>query len=264
MKPENKNEPLEIGVFDSGLGGLSVIKALSQAIQGASFIYFGDTARFPYGTKSAETITRYSIENTQFLINQGAKAIVIACNTATSVALPYLCTQFSVPIFGVINPAAKKAISVTKNGSIGVIGTTRTIKTNSYKTALLKLLPQASIISVACPLLVSIIEEGCPSKDAERLIIREYLRPIKDNHIDTLLLGCTHYSHMRDLLQEELGNTVTIIDPAESCAEEVSAAFSPCHSKERQFRFFASDDQTRFKEAGETFLGMKMGSVKIV
>lgn len=262
---KQKDSPLEIGVFDSGLGGLSVIKALSRTIQEASFIYFGDTARFPYGTKSAETITRYSIENTQFLINQGAQAVVIACNTATSVALPTLCAQFSIPIFGVIDPAAKKAASVTKNGCIGVIGTTRTIKTNSYETALLKVLPQAQVSSVACPLLVSIVEEGCPSKDAVRLIIREYLRPLKNKGVDTLLLGCTHYPLMRDLLQEEMGSSVTIIDPAESCAEEVSSVFAhSCRDKRRQFRFFASDDQVRFKDAGEAFLGMKMGSVHIV
>jgi glutamate racemase len=264
MKDKNKNL-ITIGIFDSGLGGLSVVKALSLQVQGTAFIYFGDTARFPYGTKSAETITKYSIENTKFLIDQGAKIIVVACNTATSVALPSLSSIFSIPIFGVIDSAAKKAASVTKNGRIGVIGTTRTIKTQSYKTAIQKLLPNASVTSVACPLLVSMIEEGCPSKEAERLVVQEYLRSIKKQNVDTLLLGCTHYPHMRDLLQEEMGDTVTIVDPAESVSEAVSAALpSQQIDKKNSFTFFASDDTSRFKKVGEAFLGMKMGPVKIV
>lgn len=252
--------PSVIGVFDSGLGGLTVVKALKDRSVGASLIYFGDTARFPYGTKSASTIVRYAIENTSFLISQGAQAIVVACNTATAVALSHLQSIFSVPIYGVIEPAAKKAVEVTKAKNIGVIGTTRTIKTQSYTQAIHRLLPEATVTALACPLLVSLIEEGSPSEEIKKLMVREYLRPLKEKNIDTLLLGCTHYPLIESLIQEEMGSNVIIVDPAQTCAEVVASTLPPS-TPSQEFRFFASDDTARFRAVGEAFLGVKIETV---
>lgn len=252
-----------VGIFDSGLGGLSVVRALKDLLPSTSFVYFGDTGRFPYGTKSAATIGRYSIENTAFLISQGAEAIVIGCNTATSVALDTLQSQFSLPIFGVIEPAAKKASEVSKNGRIGVIGTTRTIKSQSYNKALERYMPQASVFPAATPLLVSLIEDGSPSQHITREVVREYLRPLKAQKIDTLLLGCTHYSLLEEVLQEEIGENVVIIDPAKCAAKTVKETLSFTHQTTPSCQFFASDDPTRFQTVGELFLGMKMDPVCI-
>ena len=220
MKEKASSTPV-IGVFDSGIGGLTVVKALIEKTHSLSLVYLGDTARFPYGTKSAATIVRYAIENTSFLIDQGAQIIIVACNTATAVALPCLQSLFSIPVYGVIEPAALRAVKLTKNGNIGVIGTNRTIKTRSYTKAILRLLPEAQVTALACPLLVSLIEDGCPTVEIKKLIVREYLRPLLGKNIDTLLLGCTHYPLIESLIQEELGNAVTIVDPAKTCAEIV-------------------------------------------
>jgi glutamate racemase len=250
-----------VGVFDSGLGGLSVVRALQERLPSTSFVYFGDTARFPYGTKSPATIRRYSLENTSFLLSKGAQVVVIGCNTATSVALDTVRKKFSVPIFGVIEPAAKKAASVTKIGRIGVIGTTRTIKSQSYKKAITRLLPEADVFSLATPLLVTLIEDGSPSQHITRQIVREYVRPLKNQNIDTLLLGCTHYSLLGTLLQEEIGEHVTIIDPAQTSAEALVDSLFFTSQEHPKNHFFASDDPTRFKKVGELFLGVKMGAV---
>jgi glutamate racemase len=251
-----------IGVFDSGLGGLTVVKALRETPVSLSLIYFGDTARFPYGTKSAETVVRYAIENTSFLIAQGAQIIIVACNTATAVALPHLRSLFSIPVYGVIDPAAQLAAEVSKNGNIAVIGTSRTIKTRSYTKAILRLRPDAHVTAIACPLLSSLIEDGCPSEEIKRLVVREYLHPLKDKKIDTLILGCTHYPLVESLIQEELGSTVTIVDPAKTCAKVVADALPLHHTfNPSTYRFFASDDTLRFRAIGEAFLGMKMGKV---
>ena len=257
---EQPPSPPIIGVFDSGLGGLTVVKALIDRSPDFSLVYFGDTARFPYGTKSAETVIRYAIENTSFLIDQGATIIIVACNTATAVALPRLQSLFSTPIYGVIAPAAARAVAVTKTGNIGVIGTSRTIKSRSYTKAILQLLPEAHVTALACPLLVSLIEDGAPSEAIKKLIVSEYLRPLQQKNIDTLLLGCTHYPLIETLIQEELGSSVAIVDPAKACAEIVCPSI-PCNSTTTTYRFFASDDTHRFKAIGEAFLGIKIGKV---
>lgn len=255
--------PPIIGVFDSGLGGLTVVKALIEKAPELSLIYFGDTARFPYGTKSAETVVTYAVENTSFLIDQGATVIVVACNTATAVALPYLQSYFSVPVYGVIEPAAARAAAVTKSGQIGVIGTSRTIKSQSYTQAILRHLPKARVTALACPLLVSLIEDGAPSEDIKRLIVREYLRPLQHLSIDTLLLGCTHYPLIETAITEELGPDVAIVDPAQTCAEIVASTLSLHGYEDRQptHQFFVSDDTARFTAVGEAFLGIPMGTV---
>jgi glutamate racemase len=251
-----------IGIFDSGLGGLTVVKALIEKNPSLSLVYFGDTARFPYGTKSADTIIRYALENTSFLIEKGAQSIIIACNTATAVALPYLQSHFSIPIYGVIEPAAQRAVELSPTGHIGVIGTSRTIKTRSYTKTILTLRPDATVTARACPLLVSLIEEGAPSEEIKKLIVREYLLPLRQKKIDTLLLGCTHYPLVESLIKEELGPEVLIVDPAKTCAEIVSAKLPPQHNAlPPSYQFFASDDTARFRAIGEAFLGMKIGKV---
>lgn len=253
-----------IGVFDSGLGGLTVVKALLAKTPDLPIVYFGDTARFPYGTKSAETVVKYAHENTQFLIDQGAQVIVVACNTATATALKSLQTAFPIPVFGVIEPAAKQAVEATKSGRIGVIATTRTIKTQSYTEAIFHHLPSANVTAIACPLLVSMIEDDCPSEEAKRLVIHEYLKPLKENHIDTLLLGCTHYPLLEPLIREEMGPHVTIVDPAQSCAALVATSLPPLPTNiPPHHRFFASDDTNRFQVIGETFLGIKIPKVEL-
>lgn len=251
-----------VGVFDSGLGGLTVVKALAEKDPTLSFVYFGDTARFPYGSKTAETVSRYAIENSIFLLEQGAKVIIVACNTATSVALERLKSMFSVPVFGVIEPAAKRSVQVSTSGRIGVIATMRTIKSKSYEKAIYACNPSVKVFSQACPLLVSLIEEGCPSEEAARLIIRAYISPLTRKKIDTLLLGCTHYPLLSSLIKEEVGDRVSIIDPATTLAEEVFPLL-PSSGQPPICRFFASDDPERFRKIGAKFLGPSMMPVKV-
>jgi glutamate racemase len=259
----NLSRPV-IGVFDSGLGGLTVVKALLAKTPGLPIVYFGDTARFPYGTKSAETIVKYAHENTQFLIDQGAQVIVVACNTATATALKSLQSSFTIPVFGVIEPAAKQAAEATKSGRIGVIATTRTIKTQSYTQSILQYLPNAHVTAIACPLLVSMIEDDCPSEEARRLVVREYLKPLKENGVDTLLLGCTHYPLLEPLIRKEMGPNVVIVDPAQSCAALVATSLPTIPSQTPpHHRFFASDDTDRFQVVGESFLGIKIPKVEL-
>ena len=248
-----------VGIFDSGLGGLTVVKALLARAPGLPIVYFGDTARFPYGTKSAETIIRYAHENARFLIDQGAQIIIVACNTATATALTSLQQALPIPVFGVVEPAAQEAVRLTKSGRIGVIATTRTIKTQIYTNSILRQLPGASVTAVACPLLVSMVEDDCPSDEAKRLVVKEYLKPMKENGVDTLLLGCTHYPLLDPIIREEMGPQVAIIDSARSCAALVTASLSPPAAPSRpQHRFFVSDDAERFQLIGESILGTKI------
>ena len=252
-----------VGIFDSGLGGLTVVKALLAKAPALPIIYFGDTARFPYGTKSAETVIRYAHENVRFLVDHGAEVIVVACNTATATALASLQGAFPVPVYGVIEPAAEQAARVTKSGRIGVIGTTRTIKTQSYTQSILQRLPKAFVTAIACPLLVSMIEDDCPSDEAKRLVIREYLRPLKENNVDTLLLGCTHYPLLEPLIRDEMGPHVAIVDPAQSCATLIATTLPPLPTRTPpRHRFFASDDTDRFQAIGESILGTKIPFVE--
>jgi glutamate racemase len=252
-----------IGVYDSGAGGLTVMKALAQVLPGASFVYFGDTGRCPYGPKGADTITRYAIESTNFLLEHGADVVVVACNTATAVALDRLTTMFSLPIFGVIEPAVQQATVVTKSGKIGVIGTTRTVTTKSHEIAIKKVLPDADVLSIACPLFVPVVEEGCPTQLILQQLVREYLSPLKAKNVDTLILGCTHYPLIESEIRKEMGEAVSIIDPAYPCALAVSKVLpADCQKpQERSFRFFVSDDPGRFSVLAKTFLGMEMGPV---
>ncbi|MGH7537918.1 MAG: glutamate racemase, partial [Gemmatimonadales bacterium] len=197
-----------LGVFDSGIGGLTVARALFENLPRESVIYFGDTARVPYGPKSPETVRRYSAEILAFLLHQGVKAVVVACNTSTAHALDYLRAYAPVPVVGVIEPGARAAVAATASGRIGVIGTAGTVASGAYERAIKALRPDATVVSQACPLFVPLVEEGWFEHPATQLVAREYLLPLERAHVDVLVLGCTHYPLLKPLLAGVLGPAV--------------------------------------------------------
>ena len=210
-----------IGVFDSGIGGLTVLKALTAALPGEDFIYLGDTARLPYGTKSNEVIVRYSKENTGFLLAKGIKMLVVACNTSSAVALDAIASETMVPVIGVIEPGARAAAKASRIGKIGVIGTEATIASGAYTRAIQRLSPRAEIYTRACPLLVPLAEEGWTDNAVAELTVAHYLESLKQSGIDTLLLGCTHYPLLREMFAKILGARVKIVDSATATAADV-------------------------------------------
>ena len=214
-------DPRPIGVFDSGIGGLTVVAALRKILPNESIHYLGDTARVPYGGKSAATVQRYSSEIAALLLEDDAKAIVVACNTASALALPMLDEQLPVSVTGVIAPGAQAAIAATRNGHIGVIGTRATIKSGAYERALRQLDAGVRVSARACPLLVPLIEEGWLESRVTDQVLTQYLQPLLDDGIDTLVLGCTHYPLLRPAISRFLGQAVTLVDSAENCAKAV-------------------------------------------
>ena len=212
-----------IGIFDSGVGGLTVVRAILEQVPGYDIVYFGDTAHTPYGTKSSETVIDYSIKNIEFLLSQGAKVIVIACNTASSVATAEVLERFSVPIFEVITPAVEMALQISKNFNFGVIGTRATVTSGIYEKKIIEKHPKAKVHSVACPLLVPLVEEGWLNKPETSSIVRKYLLPLKVRQIDTLILGCTHYPLIKKVIQRKIGRRVQLIDSSISVSGSVKA-----------------------------------------
>ena len=210
-----------IGVFDSGIGGLTVVSALRRLLPNEAIYYLGDTARLPYGGKSPSTVQRYSLEIGSLLLEQNAKTIVVACNTASALALPVLQERFPVTVTGVIAPGAQAATAATRNGHIGVIGTRATIKSAAYERALRELNSEVRVSARACPLLVPLIEEGWLTSKITDDVLMQYLQPLLDDRIDTLVLGCTHYPLLRPAIQRLLGDTVALVDSAENCANAV-------------------------------------------
>jgi len=208
-----------IGIFDSGVGGMTVARAIEQFLPAHPICYLGDIARSPYGTKSSRTITAYSVENTQFLINQGAEIIVIACNSASSVATDQLRQKFNVPIIEVISPAVQQALTESKSGRIGVIGTRATIRSNVYERQIISKEPGFKVFSKACPLLVPLVEEGWLNKRETKMILRRYLHDLKNRQIDTLVLGCTHYPLLKHLIQPRIGKKTKLIDSSVATAQ---------------------------------------------
>ncbi len=215
------SDPRPIGVFDSGIGGLTVVKALRDLLPNESIVYLGDTARVPYGPKSEETVQRYALELAEMLTRQNAKALVVACNTVSSVALPILMTKFSVPVIGVIDPGARAALQATRNRHIGVIGTRATIRSGAYEKALRATDNNVRVSSRACPLLVPLIEEGLLNDDVTDQVIARYLRPLLADGIDTLVLGCTHYPLLINAITRVLGRQIMLVDSAQNCARAV-------------------------------------------
>ncbi len=251
---------MRIGIFDSGMGGLTVLKEALKLLPNAHFIYFGDTGRFPYGTKSPKTIEQYSIENTLFLLQKQVDVVVIACNTATSIAYPTLQKHFSVPIIDVIEPAIETALKTSSSGNIGIIGTTALVQSKVYQNKL-KLMPGISLSTQACPLLISLIEEGMSDKKIKNAILDHYLKPLKKKKIDTLILACTHFPLIQEDIQEAIGQNVQIINPSTECAKRVHKLLKNTPETSPQIEFYVSDDPKRFKQKGEAFLGFPIHKV---
>lgn len=257
-----------IGVFDSGVGGLTVVAAIRSRLPNEALLYLGDTARVPYGTKSPDVVRRYAINCGRFLTDQGAKLLVIACNTASAYAIDALRSELDTPVVGVIEPGARLASETTTSGIIGVIGTEGTISSGSYQRALRKLAPDATVHAAACPLFVPFAEEGMVDHPATRLIAEEYLRPLVDRGIDTIVLGCTHYPLLRPLVQEIVGTAVRVIDSATAVAKAVASMLTShdlvTTTRTGPDRFFATDVSARVERVGGAFLGASLGSVTLV
>jgi glutamate racemase len=215
------SNPRSIGVFDSGIGGLTVVKALRDRLPNETIVYLGDTARVPYGPKSPDTVQRYAFELAHMLMQKNAKALVVACNTVSSVALPLLTRKFSVPVIGVIEPGARAALQATRNQHVGVIGTRATIRSGAYEKALHATNSNVRVSSRACPLLVPLIEEGLLEDDVTDQVIVRYLEPLLADGVDTLVLGCTHYPLLSPAIARALGSGITLVDSADNCATAV-------------------------------------------
>ncbi len=210
-----------IGVFDSGIGGLTVVRALMDLLPGQEIIYLGDTARTPYGSKSRETIIQYSLNNAEFLLRRGADILVIACNSASSYAYEAVRSKLQIPVFEVIGPGAQLALERSKKMRIGVIGTRATISSGSYEARISALRPDAKVVTAPCPMLVPLVEEGWLSRPETAMIVRKYLAPLKNQQIDTLILGCTHYPVLRSVIQRKIGSRVRLVDSAEAVSLQV-------------------------------------------
>ncbi len=273
--PESQIKSLPIGIFDSGVGGLTVYRALHNRLPNEHFIYLGDTARVPYGTKSLATVERYAIENSQFLAARGIKLLVVACNTASALALPKIRENINIETVGVIGPGARKAVEVTKNKSgkpkIGVIATEATISSDAYAAAIKRASEKVEVIQTACPLFVSLAEENWTRETETFSIAEKYLRKIVEAEVDALVLGCTHYPILRNVIQQIVGENVTLVDSGEATAEEVKKLLAekklardnpPPRELKRQLcddldHFYVTDAADRFARVAERFLGVK-------
>ncbi|MFH1723397.1 MAG: glutamate racemase [Elusimicrobiota bacterium] len=257
-----------IGVFDSGVGGLTVFKALRRALPSDRLLYFGDTARVPYGSKTREAVTRFSFEIARFLERQRIKLLVVACNSASALALPALKAALRVPVVGVIDPAVRAAAAASRTGTIGVIGTEATVASGAYQRALRALARGPRIVAAACPLLVPLVEEGWWRHPVTRSVAGEYLRPLLRTRMDVLILGCTHYPLIRGLLQRVAGRKVRLMDSGEETALEVKGLLaangllrrSGCGSE----AFFVTDGPDRFHRLARRFLGGPSPRVRVV
>jgi glutamate racemase len=263
------NRDLPIGIFDSGVGGLTVYRALHERLPAERFIYLGDTARVPYGTKSLRTVERYAVENSRFLEARAVKLLVVACNTASALALPAIGRSVSVEVVGVIEPGARAAVEHSRRGRIGVIATEATVNSRAYSKAIARLAPSAEVIEQACPLFVSLAEEGWAESDEARSVAAKYLSEIRRSRPDTLVLGCTHYPILRRVIQEAVGDGVRLIDSGEATAHRVELLLKrnglareaqEDEARERQLcddldHFYVTDAAERFSSVAERFLG---------
>jgi glutamate racemase len=262
------HDPRPIGVFDSGIGGLTAVRELFRTLPSEAVIYFGDTARLPYGSKSRETVTRFSLEISAFLVRQNIKALLVACNTASSFALPTLIERLDVPVVGVIDPAATTAVAKSPHGRIGVIGTLGTVASGAYPAAIERLAPGAAVISRACPLFVPLVEEGWTDHAVTRRIAEEYLLELRNGGLESLILGCTHYPMLAPLIGDLMGAGVTLVDSGAEAARamaellrergQLAAHGPPAH------RFFLSDEPRTFARVAESFLGGPLPAAPIV
>jgi glutamate racemase len=253
-----------IGVFDSGIGGLTVLHKIMEALPRENTVYLGDTARAPYGSKSVETVLRYSYENGEFLVDKGIKLLVMACNTSTALALEPVRARFAIPVIGVIEPGARRAIRSTRNKRVGVIGTDATIQSGAYTRALKNADSEIEVYSRACPLLVPLVEEGWTENAVAEMTVKNYLSSLKQSGIDTLILGCTHYPLLKKAIGKFMGKDVVLVDSAEEVALEVAGllkrqGLARMNGKGRH-GFFVTDAPERFIKVGQRFLGEKVES----
>lgn len=254
-----------IGIFDSGVGGLTVYKAIRSAFLKEDLIYFGDTARVPYGPKSRNTIIEYSVQNARFLLQKGIKILIVACNTASSVALPELINLTSIPIIGVIAPGAEMAARLTSNKRIGVIGTEGTVRSEAYSRAICEIIPEAEVYQKACPLLVPLVEEGWLEHPATRQIVHEYLDSYLDKGIDTLVLGCTHYPLLKEVIGKVLGPQIRLVDSADAIAHYLQALLpGESDNKPGTDSFFVSDNEDKFAQIAGRILGKQPSQLQRV
>lgn len=267
MTMQENNNP--IGVFDSGLGGLTVVKELMRQLPAENIVYFGDTARVPYGTKSEEAIVRFSIENTKVLCAHKVKMVVVACNSSSSYAIKTLRAKFPVPVVGVIAPGAKKAVALSKRGKVGVIATSATVASRAYERALKVCDKSVKVYAKACPLFVPLAEEGWFRKPVTYRIAAEYCAPLRRKGIDALILGCTHYPLLKAALQKAVGKNVALIDSAKEVAAEVkrmltASGMRKISVRNPKYQFLISDRPQEFKRIARNFLGRAITNIRKV
>lgn len=259
-----------IGIFDSGVGGMTVARAVEKMLPEYHFIYFGDSARTPYGSKSPQTIIDYARQNTDFLLSKGAKIIVIACNSAASVSYDILRKEYDVPIFEVVSPAVKKVVAVANKSKqkIGVIGTRATIKSGVYERLIKEELPDCEVYSEPCPLLVPLVEEGWLGKKETKMVLRRYLGPLKQKMVQSLVLGCTHYPLLKDLIRPRIGKRVEIIDSSEEVAKEIkffldtNGDFARQLSQDGEHFYYVSDLTDAAESIAERIFGRNVSLMK--
>jgi glutamate racemase len=261
------SQPGAIGIFDSGVGGLTVFRRLVEYVPTESIVYLGDTARVPYGTKSAATVVRYARACANLLLDRGVKMLVIACNTASAYALDALRESLEVPVLGVIEPGAAAAVKSTRNKRIGVIGTVGTVSSGQYERAIRGLAPDVQVFSKPCPLFVPLAEEGWIDGEVPRRVAREYLGDLAERGIDTLVLGCTHYPLLKGVIAETMGKDVTLVDSAEATAavaRDMLGAAGGGGGRPPSYRFLVSDAPESFARVGKFFLGHEVDQVEWV
>ncbi len=269
MKLKKNKNSAPIGVFDSGLGGLTVVRELRRQLPHEQIIYFGDIARLPYGIKSEKQIREFSSENTEFLLKRKVKAVVVACNSSSSAAYDYLKKNYAVPIIDVIQPAAEKAVAVTRNLKIGVIATQATVASGAYRRAIQSQNKKIKVFSNACPLLVPFVEEGILDGSLIEMVISRYLSPILKQKIDTLILGCTHYPLLKKVIQKVAGPQVKLIDSAPAAVGKLKDLLIQTDGfrnpkKKGELHVFVSDLPASFRAVGDRFLGEKLINIKVV
>jgi glutamate racemase len=260
------NHSAPIGVFDSGIGGLTVVRELVSQMPSEGIVYLGDTARVPYGTRSPETVRRYAREGVRYLLSKGIKFLVVACNTVSSVGLEDLSRDIPVPVLGVLEPGARAAAEMTRNGKVGVIGTSATIGSSSYVRAIKALKGDADVTGQPCPLFVPLVEEGWLEGEVPELAAEKYLGGLRSSGVDTLVLGCTHYPLLKPMISKVMGPGVTLIDSAAETAREVSIRLSSLGLENKEDEtplreFYVTDSPEAFKAVGEGFLGQAIENI---
>jgi len=269
LQDAGKNNNAPIGVFDSGIGGLTVVKHLRDLLPYEDIVYFGDTARVPYGTKSEDVVKRFAFEDSHFLLGQGVKMIVVACNTVGSTAIHLLENNIKVPVIGVMQPGADASVKKTKNKKIGVIGTSTTIRSEKYKQRIYALDSKINVVDQACPLFVPLVEEGFFEDEATHLIAQRYLEKFIENNVDTLILGCTHYPVIKNTIQRIVGENVTMVDSGEETAKFVKEYISQNDlatdkTIKSKLKIYVSDLPHKFQEIAERFLQNSLSHIETV